>query len=121
MCQLIGFQKQLDWIQSSLLTACAARMGIYSDKEFHHPITCLSIKLNVACPVVPWTEMEASALSSQPFRFFLHKLGLFPSTPHAEIYPRIPLEWSADTLYCVALSLGPVVQQQVDFDLNCFR
>lgn len=118
---LIGFRKQLDWIQSSLMTACAARMGMYSDNEFRHPITCLSLKLNVACPIVPWTEAEASALNSKPFSFFLRQLGFIPSTPHAGIYPRIPLEWSPDTLYRVALSLGPVAQQHVDFDLNCLR
>jgi len=75
----------------------------------------------MACPIVPWTETEASALSSKPFRFFLHQLGLFPSNPQAGVYPRIPLEWSPDTLYDIALSLGSVVQQQVDFDLNCIR
>ena len=114
----IGFQKQLDWIQSSLLTACSARLGTYTGQEFRNPIACLSLKMNVSCPMVPWTEVEATALRSELFLFLLHRMGLLPPAPHNALYPRIPHEWSADALYSVALFLGPVNQQNVDFDLT---
>lgn len=114
----IGFQKQLDWVQSSLLTVCSARLGTYSGQEFRNPIACLSLKMNVPCPVVPWTEVEASALRSDLFLFLLHRTGLLLPTPTVGIYPRIPREWTADALYSVALFFGPVEQQKVDFDLN---
>lgn len=113
-----GFQKQLDWIQSSLLTACSARLGTYNGEEFRNPIACLSLKMNVSCPMVPWTEVEASGLRSELFLFLLHRMGLLPRAPHAALYPRIPREWSADSLYSVALFFGPIDQQKVDFDLS---
>ncbi|KAI9557987.1 putative TIMELESS/TIM-1 protein [Daphnia sinensis] len=113
-----GFQKQLDWIQSSLLTACSARLGTYAGQEFRHPITCLSLKMNVSCPIVPWTEVEASALRSETFLYLLDRVGLFPCSTQGTLYPRIPREWSADTVFSVALIFGPVSQEVVDFDLS---
>ena len=74
--------------------------------------------MNVSCPIIPWTEVEASALRSDLFLFLLHRLGLLPPVPHAGLYPRIPPEWSTDTIYSVALSFGPIDQQKVDFDLS---
>ncbi|XP_057372867.1 protein timeless-like [Daphnia carinata] len=112
-----GFQKQMDWVQSSLLISCSARLGTYIGQEFRNPIASLSLKMNVSCPIVPWTEIEASALRSDLFLILLHRLGLLPPAPQTGLYPRIPREWSSDTLYSVALSFGPVEQQKVDFDL----
>jgi len=74
--------------------------------------------MKVSCPIIPWTEIEASALRSDLFLFLLHRLGLLPPVPHAGLYPRIPSEWSTDTIYSVALSFGPIDQQKVDFDLS---
>lgn len=116
--QCPGFQKQLDWVQSSLLTYCAARLGTYDGQEFRYPIACLSLKMNVACPMVPWSEVEALGLRSELFLYLLHRLGLLPVAPHGGLYPRIPREWSADALYSVALFFGPVDQGRVDFDLS---
>ncbi len=62
--------------------------------------------------------MEASALRSELFLLLLHHIGLIPPAPHAFLYPRIPFEWSANTLYSFALFFGPVLQQEVDFDLK---
>ena len=73
--------------------------------------------MNCSCPIVPWTEVEASALRSELFLSFLDRLGLLPSTPLA-LYPRIPREWSANVIYSVALLLGPIDKQRVDFDLT---
>lgn len=112
-----GFQKQMDWVQSSLLISCSARLGTYIGQEFRNPIASLSLKMNVSCPIVPWTEIEASALRSDLFLILLHRLGLLPPAPQTGLYPRIPREWSSDTLYSVALFFGPVEQQKVDFDL----
>ena len=108
----------MDWIQSSLLTACSARLGAYDGQEFRHLIACISLKMDSSCPIVPWTETEASALRSELFLLLLHHIGLIPPAPHAFLYPLIPLEWSADTLYSFALFFGPVLQQEVDFDLT---
>ncbi|EFX87203.1 putative TIMELESS/TIM-1 protein [Daphnia pulex] len=113
-----GFQKQLEWIQSSLLSACAVRLGTYSGQEFRHPITCLSFQMNLSCPLVPWTEVEASALRSELFLNLLFRIGLIPPSPQPVLYPRIPREWSPDTLYSVALLFGPVDQKRIDFDLT---
>ncbi|XP_046459981.1 protein timeless-like [Daphnia pulex] len=110
-----GFRKQLVWIQSSLLTSCSARLGTYFGQEYRHPITCLSLKMNCPCPIVPWTEEEASALRSEFFLCLLDRLSLLPSTPLA-LYPRIPREWSASTIYSIALLFGPIDQQKIDFD-----
>ncbi|XP_057380232.2 LOW QUALITY PROTEIN: protein timeless-like [Daphnia carinata] len=120
IAQLIdsGFRKQLDWIRSSLLTACSARLGTYAGQEFRHPITCLSLQMNMSCPIVPWTEVEASALRSETFLYLLDRVGLFPCCAHDALYPRIPREWSADTVLSVALIFGPVNQEMVDFDLS---
>lgn len=115
---VIGFQKQLNWIRSSLLTACSARLGTYAGQEFRHPITCLSLQMNVSCPIVPWTEVEASALRSEIFLYLLDRVGLFPRSAQGALYPRIPREWSADTVFSVALIFGPVSQELVDFDLS---
>lgn len=117
----IGFQKQLDWIQLCLLTSCSARLGTYAGQEFRHAIICLSLKMNVPCPIVPWTELEDSALRSQQFLHLLHRVGLFPDSYQPSIYPRIPRHWSADVLYSVALIFGPVHQQRIDFDLSRVR
>ena len=117
-----GLQKQLYWIQSSLLTLCSARLGTYAGQEFRQPIACLSIKMNTACPIVPWTEMEANGLRSEAFLFLLHRLGLLlPGGSPVGLYPRIPFHWDTDTLYSVALLLGPVDQERVDFDLALVR
>ncbi|KZS11311.1 putative Protein timeless [Daphnia magna] len=113
-----GFQKQLNWIRSSLLTACSARLGTYAGQEFRHPITCLSLQMNVSCPIVPWTEVEASALRSEIFLYLLDRVGLFPRSAQGALYPRIPREWSADTVFSVALIFGPVSEELVDFDLS---
>ena len=74
--------------------------------------------MNVACPMVPWTDMEAAGLRSEVFLFLLHRMGLLPASPAAGLYPRIPRDWDADALYSLALFFGPVLQQQVDFDLT---
>lgn len=113
-----GFRKQLDWIQSSLLSACAVRLGTYSGQEFRNPITSLSCQMNLSCPLVPWTEAEASALRSELFLSLLFCIGLIPPSPQAVLYPRIPREWSPDTLYSVALLFGPIDQKRIDFDLT---
>nr|CAH0110982.1 unnamed protein product [Daphnia galeata] len=114
-----GFQKQLDWIQSSLLSACATRLGTFTGQEFRNPVTSLSFQMDLSCPVVPWTEMEASALRSELFVFLLFRIGLFPA--QAVLYPRIPCEWSPDTLYSVALLFGPVEQERIDFNLTLVK
>ena len=117
-----GFEKQLNWIQSSLLVACSARLGTYEGQKFRNPIACLSLEMNVSCPIVPWTEVEACALRSKHFLVLLKRLSLIPhQAPNAYLYPRIPLEWSADTIYSIALFFGPVDQHQVDFDLTLVR
>lgn len=100
------------------MVSCSARLGTYNGQEFRNPIASLSRKMKVSCPIIPWTEVEASALRSDLFLFLLHRLGLLPPIPHAGLYPRIPPEWSTDTIYSVALSFGPIDQQKVDFDLS---
>ena len=79
---------------------------------------CLSLKMNVSCPIVPWTELEASALRSPLFLCLLHRVGLFPNSRRSFLYPRIPHKWSSDILYSVALLFGPVHQERVDFVLS---
>ena len=119
---MTGLQKQLNWIQSSLLTLCSARLGTYAGQEFRQPIACLSIKMKAACPIVPWTEIEANGLRSEAFLFLLHRLGLLlPGGSPVGLYPRIPCDWDSDTLYSVALMMGPVDQERVDFDLALVR
>jgi hypothetical protein len=113
-----GFQKQLDWIQSSLLKLCSAKLGIYAGREFYNPVACFSLKINVPCPIIPWTEVEASAMHSDIFFSFLQRLGLLPSTSGAGVYPCIPREWNIDILFRVALIFGPINQQMVDFNLS---
>jgi timeless protein len=77
--------------------------------------------MNVSCPIVPWTELEASTLRSKPFVSLLHHVGLSPYFRGSFLYPRIPHTWSADILYSVALFFGPVDQQRIDFDLSRVR
>lgn len=109
----------MHWIQSSLLTACSARLGTYAGLEFrHHPVTCLSVRMNVSCPIIPWTEAEASALRSETFLCLLDHVGFFPVTAQGVLYPRIPREWSADTAFNIALLFGPISQEMVDFDMS---
>jgi timeless protein len=115
--QLIGYRKQLDWIQKSLLTVCSARLSD-SDTGFQNPIVCLSLKMKKPCWIIPWTEVEASALLSKPFKSLLYRIGLLQFDDQQAAFPRIPLEWSVDTTYSVALFFGPVEQQQVNFSLN---
>ena len=67
--------------------------------------------------MVPWTDAEASALRSDDFLIFLHRMGLLPAS-NIGLFPRIPCEWDVHTLYSVALTLGPVDQCLVDFDLK---
>ena len=75
--------------------------------------------MDLSCPVVPWTEMEASALRSELFVCLLFRIGLFPA--QTVLYPRIPCEWSPDTLYSVALLFGPVEQKRIDFNLTLVK
>lgn len=74
--------------------------------------------MNAPCSIVPWTEEEAAALNSELFLFLLHQMSLLPRADDGALFPRIPNEWSVDTLYSVALFFGPVYQQKVDFDLT---
>lgn len=104
-------------MQKCLLIACSVRLGTYLGNEFKQPIACLSYKSNMACPMVPWTCVQASALRSKLYLYLLHRMGLLPDNS-AGIYPRIPAEWDADTLYSVALFLGKVEASDVDFDLH---
>jgi Timeless PAB domain len=100
------------------LSACAARLGADAGQEFRNPIASLSFQMNLSCPVVPWTEVEETALRSELFLFLLLRIGLIPPSPQAVLYPRIPREWSPDTLYSVALLFGPVDQERIDFDVT---
>ena len=116
---LKGFQKQLEWIQTSLLIACSARLGTYEGTPFNrHSIYCVTLRNQSACPILARNANESLALRSELFRFVMAQLNLYPSVPHTLFYPRIPADWSADTLYTVAHLLGPVHQRQVDFNLS---
>lgn len=112
-----GFENQLSWIQGSLLEMCSARLGTFIGREYQHPIASLSLEMNVACPIVPWTETEASGLKSEQFIYLLHRIGLLPAN-NSGLFPRIPCEWDCNALYTVALFFGPVDENTVDFDLN---
>ena len=70
--------------------------------------------------MVPWTEMEASALRSEIFLFLLHRTGLLPRA-HEGLYPRIPHEWTANRMYSAALMFGDINHQMVDFNLQLVR
>ncbi|EFX80618.1 hypothetical protein DAPPUDRAFT_243162 [Daphnia pulex] len=119
-----GFQKHLEWIQSRLLSACSARLAsitcpgvAQSSKSIYY----VTLRCHSACPILPRDVDDSSALRSGLFRFAMTQLNLYPSTPHTLLYPRIPAEWSADTLYSVARLLGPVRQSQVDFNLSSVK
>jgi len=112
-----GYQSQMNWIQQSLLTVCSARLGTYQGQEFKHTIVSLSHQMNVPCPIVPWTNVEALALQSELFVRLLDHIGLLPPN-NAGLFPRIPREWDADALYTAALFLGPVDPSLQDFDLT---
>jgi hypothetical protein len=113
-----GFQRQLDWIQSSLLKTCAAHLGTYDGRNFYNPIACLNLKKKVSCPIVPWTEVEATGLRSNRFFCLLQKLGLLPISREAGFYPCIPHNWSPNVMFRVALIFGPIDQTMVDFDIS---
>ena len=52
-----GFQKQLDWIQSSLLTSCSVRLdGAYADQELRNPMACL--QMSVSDSIVPGAAVK---------------------------------------------------------------
>lgn len=112
-----GFQKQLDWIQSLLLTACSIRLG-GTNAEIRNPMTFL--KMRVSDSIFPCTDVQASALRSELFQFFLHRMGLLPRS-HESHYPRIPIDWSVDKVCSAALLIGPVDPKRVNFDLTCIR
>ncbi|EFX80828.1 putative TIMELESS/TIM-1 protein [Daphnia pulex] len=114
-----GFQRQLDWIQYSLLTTCSAQLGTYDGQNFCNPIACLSHRKKISCPIVPWTENEASALRSEIFVCLLQQLGLLPSIfRDPGFYPCIPYNWSPITVFRKALVFSPIEQTMVDFDLS---
>lgn len=119
----LGFENQLEWIQTSLLIACSARLGTYKGTPFDsRSIYCVTLRNKSACPIVALNAEEFSALRSELFRFVMAQLNLYPSVPHTLLYPRIPHHWSADTLYTVAQLLGPPVRQcRVDFNLSLVR
>jgi hypothetical protein len=119
-----GFQKQVEWIQSRLLSACSARVASITGQsvaQSSKSIYYVTLRCNSACPILPRDVEDSSALRSGLFRFAMTQLNLYPSTPHTLLYPRIPPEWSADTLYSVARLLGPVRQSQVDFNLSSVK
>ncbi len=101
------------------MAACSARLGTYVGQEFRNPIASLSLKTNMPCPIIPWTEEESSALNSDLFHFLMFQTGLIPPASCDSVYPCIPREWSADTVYKVALVFGNIEQQNIDFDLTC--
>jgi timeless protein len=101
------------------LAACSARLGTYVGQEFRNPIASLSLRTNMPCPIIPWTEEESFALKSDLFHSLMFQIGLIPPTSCDSVYPCIPREWSADTVYKVALVFGNVDQQNIDFDLAC--
>ena len=114
-----GFQKQLDWIQSSLLTSCSVRLdGTYADQELRNPMACL--QMSVSDSIVPCTDVQASALRSELFRFLLHRIGLLPRV-HEGHFPRIPNDWSVDKLYSAALLIGLVDHKKVNFTVIFFH
>lgn len=114
---LTGFKKQLGWIQSSLLIACATRLGTYAGQEFRYPISCSCMTMKIPCPMVPWTELEASGLRSEHFRCLLQQMGLIPHSPQFFFYPKIPSSWSADILYSFSLLFGPIDDSVFDLTL----
>jgi hypothetical protein len=88
-------------------------MGTYDGKEFCQPVACMSVRRNIPCPIVPWTERDVYALSSAQFVSLLHDLGLILASG---LYPCIPSEWSAKILYDVAFLLGHIDPHKLDFD-----
>lgn len=100
------------------MTTCSAKLGTYDGQNYCNPIACLSLRKNLPCPIVPWTEVEASALRSNRFFYLLQQLGLLPVSRDAGFYPCIPHDWSPDILFKIALIFSPIDQKMVDFDLS---
>lgn len=76
--------------------------------------------MKIPCPIVPWTEVEASGLRSERFRLLLQLMGLIPQLSQFFFYPKIPSEWSADVLYSYALLFGPI-PDHIHFDLTLVK
>ena len=114
----------MDWIKECLLRFISARLGTIKGQESRYPIESLSNKMNVAisCPIIPRAEAEVSILRYEPFLILLKKVGLIPvESNKCFFYPRIPTEWSVDTIYSIALFFGPICKKDVDFDLKRVR
>ena len=56
---------------------------------------CLAQRMGLDCPIVPWTDVEASALRSKDCLYFLHRIGLLDADG-GDAFPRIPSDWDAD-------------------------
>lgn len=85
-----------------------------------HPIFQFSFLVsNQSIPIIPWTNDQESALSSQLFRQLLEILGFHLHPESGKIYPRIPNFWGPDVLFEVAQKLGNIQQGKLLKKMFC--
>ncbi|XP_052747292.1 protein timeless [Bicyclus anynana] len=138
-----GKSRSLDWVQTVLLEACAAK--VYLDKmtaKTNHPsflndahpfayflkkpkdlpvlssVSYHSLILNRSIPLVPWNCQQAAICKDLKFLQLLHRLGLHMPVDTGKVFIRIPHFWTPDFLYEVAAKISPVDTSTLKFSLN---
>lgn len=67
---------------------------------------------------MPWNKQQESGLQSEAFILLLHKLGFHLAADVGKIFPRIPHFWSADHILQLAQKLGPLNEEELNFDIS---
>ncbi|GIY81204.1 protein timeless [Caerostris extrusa] len=111
-----GELQHIIWLQNILLETCYVKLGL--NAKLPESVPFYSIKMNLSVPLVPYSEEQRMILQNKIFLQLLQKLGLHLGSDNCQMFPRIPLFWTSDMLYCIALRLGPVKQEKFKFSFD---
>ncbi|XP_055930406.1 protein timeless-like isoform X2 [Argiope bruennichi] len=108
-----GERQHIIWLQEKFLEVCYIKLGLNTYLPESVPFYCM--KMNVSVPLVPYTEEQRAMFRDPTFLQLLQNLGLYLDSGVCQMYPRIPVSWTADMLFNIATRLGPVKKDKLKF------
>lgn len=108
----------ITWLQRVFLETCYAKTFFYHKGDhIIEPVPYHSTFLKEAVPIIAWSCEQKVMMQSQVFLLLLHKLGVHLPADAGKVFARIPSNWSPKTLYSKALTLGPIKEDWLKFNL----
>ncbi|XP_030384634.1 protein timeless isoform X2 [Scaptodrosophila lebanonensis] len=118
--------QHLVWLQQLLLECCYIKLSLKSNgnssnelrysEPIMEPVAYHYICKQKSIPLVQWNNEQSTTMLYQPFVLLLHKLGIQLPADAGSIFARIPDYWTPETMYGLAMKLGPLDKLTLKFD-----